>query len=272
MKSVMTRTILIVCLVASLMMVLLLPVEAIDDDSLVLYLSFDDGAGETAADQSSNSNTATLIGGVDWTNDSRIGGAVSFDGATGYILAGDAGFTTLGEPGDSYTVETWIMTDQPGGGTWGAPVIAEKRRQPEWQRAFVLYINANNSLGVRFETGNASVTVDAQSVAINDDSWHHIAVTKNGAEAVIYIDGSLAEVGDIGDEERSSPDQPISLGCRRVNDGGPVDRFAGILDEFAVHSRALTEAEIWEDMEDGVMAAIEPSGKLATTWAGIKYH
>ena len=272
MKSVITRAILIVCLVASLMMVLLLPVEAINDDSLALYLSFDDGAGDTAADQSGNSNTASFNEGVDWTVDSRIGGAVSFDGATGYILAGDAGFTTLGEPGDSYTVEAWIMTDQPGGVTWGAPVIAEKRRQPEWQRAFVLYINASNSLGVRFETGDASLTVDAKSVAINDGSWHHIAVTRNGAEAEIYIDGSLAEVGDIGDEERSSPEQPISLGCRRANDGTPKDYFAGILDEFAVYSRALTEAEIWQDMEDGVMAAVEPSGKLATTWAGVKYH
>jgi len=266
MKVVIARLVLAICL----MIVALSSAEAVDDSSLVLYLSFDEGAGDTAADQSGNSNDASFVGGADWTNDGRAGGAVSFDGATGYMLAGDAGFTTMGEPGDSYTVEAWIMTSQAGGATWGAPIIAEKRRLPEWQRAFSLYINASNSFGVRFETGDASLTVDATDPAINDDSWHHIAVTRNGAEAELYINGELAGSGDIGDEERSSPEQPISLGCRRKNDGSPVDYFAGIVDEFAVHSRALTGAEIQQDMESGVMAAVEPSGKLATTWAGIK--
>ena len=238
------------------------------DESLVLYLRFDEGEGAIAFDESGNGNDGEVQGDAAWDT-GKYGGAMVFNGAN-YLLAGDVSFTNMGEPGDSYTVEAWIKTSQGGGTTWGAPVIVEKRRQPEWQRAFSLYINASNSLGVRFETGDANITVDTGGPAINDDSLHHIAVTRDGADAELYIDGELVEGGDIGDEERSAPDQPISLGCRRKNDGTPADYFIGLVDELAIFNKALTAADILQDMK-GDLSAVYPSGKLATVWGAVKF-
>jgi len=41
--------------------------------------------------------------------------------------------------------------------------------------------------------------------------------------------------------------------------------FSGIIDEVAIYNRVLTEEEINQDML-GVMYAVAPAGKLATTW------
>jgi hypothetical protein len=115
----------------------------------------------------------------------------------------------------------------------------------------------------------ANVSVDAAAPAINDDSWHHIAFTRDGAEVKLYVDGNLAETGEITDEDRSAPDQPITVGCRRMNDGTPTHYFEGAVDELAVFTRALGEAEILQDMS-GNLSAVSSSGKLATVWGKIK--
>jgi hypothetical protein len=50
-----------------------------------------------------------------------------------------------------------------------------------------------------------------------------------------------------------------------------MDRpFNGIMDEVAIWDRGLTPDEINELIRDGLPAAVEPEGKLATTWADIK--
>ena len=47
--------------------------------------------------------------------------------------------------------------------------------------------------------------------------------------------------------------------------------FLGIIDEVACYNRALTEKEIKQDMERGVLpTAVSPLDKLATTWSRIK--
>lgn len=256
------------CLWVSLVVLVCLTGFGRADESLVLYLRFDEGTGSTTQDESGNGNDGEVQGEVIWEN-GKYGNAMAFNGATNYLTAGDSGFTNMGEAGDSYTVEAWIKTSQTGGTTWGAPIIAEKRRQPEWHRAFSIYLNASNSLGVRFETGVANVSVDAAAPAINDDDWHHIAFTRDGAEVRLYVDGNLAETGEITDEDRSAPDQPITVGCRRMNDGTPTHYFEGVVDEFAVFTTALGEAEILQDMS-GDLFAVSPSGKLATVWGKVK--
>ena len=51
--------------------------------------------------------------------------------------------------------------------------------------------------------------------------------------------------------------------------GATGQKFNGAIDEVAVWNRALTEDEIEQSMGD-LAAAVDPSGKLATTWARVK--
>ena len=45
--------------------------------------------------------------------------------------------------------------------------------------------------------------------------------------------------------------------------------FEGLMDEFYIFARALSEDEIKEVM-DGELLSVEPADKLATTWGSIK--
>jgi len=52
--------------------------------------------------------------------------------------------------------------------------------------------------------------------------------------------------------------------------GKYLNTFDGIIDEAALYNRALTEEEINQDMNKGVIFAVPPAGKLTTTWASLK--
>ena len=86
----------------------------------------------------------------------------------------------------------------------------------------------------------------------------------------LYIDGVLkkeqskvAGIGGHGNE----------MGIGQVNGGsagGVVPKFTGIMDEFRVTRRALTEKEIQDMIKD--LLPVEPFQKTSITWGAIKIH
>ena len=70
----------------SLILIILVPAFAAAqiDDSLILYLSFDEGNGEDAFDTSNYGNNGVLNGGPEWV-DGRFGKALKFDGVDDYV-------------------------------------------------------------------------------------------------------------------------------------------------------------------------------------------
>ena len=63
-------------------------------------------------------------------------------------------------------------------------------------------------------------------------------------------------------------DQEVWIGKSPNFDGS----FAGIIDEVAIFNVALTEDDIKYIMAEGlgIILAVSPSGKLATTWGNLK--
>ncbi len=61
-------------------------------------------------------------------------------------------------------------------------------------------------------------------------------------------------------------DLPVYIGCV-----DPVSYFfLGELDDIAIYDRALTQAEIQQDMGSISPAAVRSTDKLANTWGAIK--
>ena len=59
--------------------------EAINDKSLVLYLSFEENQGDKTKDQSETGATGSLKNNVKLTKDGKYGNALSFAGANQYV-------------------------------------------------------------------------------------------------------------------------------------------------------------------------------------------
>jgi hypothetical protein len=94
---------------------------------------------------------------------------------------------------------------------------------------------------------NRSVPNDFYRPLTADDpvppmTWTHLAVTYDGSNARLYVDGALADTkpitGSFGDDTT-----PLILGGNG-NEGIISERFPGRIDEIVLYNRALTDAEV----------------------------
>ena len=103
------------------------------------------------------------------------------------------------------------------------------------------------------------------SFAENNNAWHHVVATYDGKTIKQYIDGKFDTSKDFKNDIAS---QDIEFRVGQAQTGLPS--MFGKIDEVAVYDRALDLDEIKSDMENGVFFAVDPKGKLATTWAHLK--
>ena len=81
--------------------------KAIQDKSLVLYLPFEEGSGNTTKDLSGNGN-AGAVKSAEWTKDGKKGKAIFFDGKTSYVEVADSKSLDMA---DAITIEVWIFAE-----------------------------------------------------------------------------------------------------------------------------------------------------------------
>ena len=91
----------------------------------------------------------------------------------------------------------------------------------------------------------------------------HVAVTGDGDTFKIYADGEIVA------ETEFQVTAGANITYRIGGSGG--ETFAGLMDDYAVFSRALDEGEINLIMDSvETFLPVEPKGKLATQWAALK--
>ncbi|MBI2076618.1 MAG: LamG domain-containing protein, partial [Candidatus Aenigmarchaeota archaeon] len=201
----------------------------------VAYYTFDGTDGRTIKDESGNNNHGTFVG--ETFNDGTLspacpncpqlttgkyGNALSFDGVNDYVDIGNV-IPTLTEG----TVEAWVKRIALTG-TYQM-VISDSGSQLEltWSvNTLQFYVN---NVGV--QVGNSDLT-----------NWQHLVGTfsQTGNFQRLYVNGVLAASGLYpGDATAASR----TIGSR----GGSLP-FTGSIDEVRVYSRALSAAEVAEDM------------------------
>ena len=209
--------------------------------------------GETAAlwhfnnpsclgeDSSTNGNTLIGTTGAPAYNDNgKFGGALYLDGSSTLMNAAfPKGVPTGSSP---YTIALWEKDNGSGntGGFIGWGTAGQN------SKANNLRFNGNNAL-INYWYGN-DLIVSGLSVNPKDGNWHHIAVTWDGYNQAMYVDGTVVtnttrtglNVGTTG----------FIVG-RTLNDAN----FKGWMDDLLVASRALSQSEILSVMGNGYMDA-----------------
>ena len=224
-------------------------------NELVLHLSFDEGAGSVAKDSSKFGNNCTLNGNPVWI-DGKFGKALEFDGATwGEVAHSDSLDLT-----DAMTIEAWVNMYEGGEGTQSAVEKGSAWIDGEYNLA-ALY---SNGTILQMKDLPEPCNDDNIGASIQDQQWHFLVGTWDGGAIKLYIDGKPgAEMPCAG--TILTNDEPLFIGAR----GGKERFLLGVLDELKVYNYALSEAAIVKDMENPI-TAVEPNGKLATTWSIIK--
>ncbi|GGP52131.1 sialidase family protein [Saccharothrix coeruleofusca] len=174
----------------------------------------------------------------------KVGGALSFDGVDDAVRLPYAPSTALGS-GD-FTTSAWVQyratsttADQVLFWAYGSGSTERNlwlRAQPGRDRLHAY---------VQTDAGVAEVSAPDQStaVAFGDGTWHHVTLRRSGDSVALLVDGaqlgSAAVSGSLTYGDTFAVDG-FRLGAKP--DG--TNRFKGLLDDFTIHRRALTDVEL----------------------------
>ncbi len=172
-----------------------------------VLMPFDIENSTTTRDYSGNEKNASAHG-ANWTSNGRIGGCYQFDGDDYLMLPScfDTGYI------DKITVETWIKTDTPG-------AIASFDKEKLWE------LDVSNDGKILWSNTANTITADTEGTTIiNDNNWHHIAVTYDSStgENKIFVDGKLENIEnahDIGNLLGDGTNQQGYIGRSAGGDG-----------------------------------------------------
>ena len=139
----------------------------------------------------------------------------------------------------TWTYETWVKPNDP---------------TPSWSGV----ITANSGVGtgmwfqyclsgtgqMRWESVSPALTLDNIGPVVNDNTWHHVAVTCDGTNITFYTDGvQTLQTTYAG----GTMDRPLHIMAER----GPTQWIPGQVDQTMVWDYARSAAEIVSDMNGG---------------------
>ncbi len=225
----------------------------------MLYLNFDDGTGDTARDLSGYGNDGVLQGSPTWTA-GRFGGGLEFDG-NNYVDIPYAESIDVGD-GD-FSIEVWFKYEEAAEA--GSLVWAYNVGGGEPQIWIRTHPKDNNITGLVWDGVVPDGPIVETPSAYNDNQWHYLAFVYEAKALGVYVDGELVGEAEANEGSASVDAYGIHLGQRVDGD----NRYIGVLDEFRLWTRALSESEISANGA-GPPTAVHPTHHLAATWGSIK--
>jgi hypothetical protein len=244
-------------------MLIVVVAEAVDP-TLMIYLSLDEGQGDTVKDGSGNGNDGELADGPKWV-DGKFGKALEFgDRSRVHISASDSLHGNIFI--DEFTMLAWIKPIA-GGNQWGhvwRSVDGDDGTQ------CTLFYNSGGFLSWRGRLvggwGERCVTPGGM---INADEWAHTAVVGDKTDFKIYINGEEAGTAPFVEMDGDITDYYLGFDDRQWDEW-----FTGAIDEVYILTRAMTADEIQSALEGPMkqIISVQPAGKLAVTWGQVKVN
>ena len=226
--------------------------------SLIAGWSFSEGSGATS-NAISGAQRVTLNN-AGWVADGHGGSALDFTGTSTSMAT--VGALTFGE---SFTVVAKVNFDRTAGVNEG---IFRFGAGTSSSSAGQIFLSRTSSGALFFEVrdGTTAMTQGVQTAGglTAAETWYDVAVTYQAGRMIIYLNGELV----------ASADNVATLTNRNYTDNYLGRDYAstraldGKIDDFAVFSSALTQAEIQQLATQA--RGLEGSGLVADTLSGIE--
>ena len=205
----------------------------VDPKSIVGVWYFDEASGSIARDNSGNGYDADLKENPAWV-EGKFRHALEFQGASYLEIRNSSQNLSFGGA-EPFSITAWVKNQ--GGGTvigkFNGGIVG----------AYILAINDDGT--VTFH-GEVDPWTFSGTKALPDDDFGHVAVTYDGAEMKIYVNGEFDSRQDRGPQNTDTV-TPVLIGARFTNNE-PSNFFNGVLDEVALFNVALTEEQIRDVM------------------------
>jgi hypothetical protein len=209
-------------------------------------------------DSSGNGNNGTFNGGLTACNVLGVdgsGSACDFDGTNDAITIGDNDIFTFGNGTDDspFTTEFWINTGTCSNAVNVCGVISKDVDSSNREWAFIILEAGNVPRFFLKSQGGANQVHVESSVLLNDNAWHHIALTydgRGGSTAYngmnIYVDGvdTSTSRGTSGGAYIAMSNTIADVEIGRYFANRYLD---GKMDNVVIYNRNLSVDEIYED-------------------------
>ncbi|RKU06235.1 hypothetical protein C6501_19165 [Candidatus Poribacteria bacterium] len=235
--------------------------DAVEQDDILVYYSFDKLDGDIFKDDSGNGNDAKLTGNGKLV-DGQFKKAIHLNGGVVQLSPANDFIVPIGENGQ-ITMEAWffmnshanhsgiISIEVPGGNCCEFRTMVNPDFKPFWDAGH----HKDKSLG--------NFTFELKE-------WYHYVLVANGKDGKIYINGEFIGSKDENIEFPKWKQAEIFVGAGETPNHHKVED--AIIDEVVIYSKALTAEEVKASMELGVagVLAVEAKNKLAVTWGQLK--
>ena len=187
---------------------------------LVSWWSGDGHAYDIAGENNGTlSNGATFAPGL-------VGEAFSFDGVDDQVWASGTGIADL----QQLTIEAWVNMRSPGGRIERFVALVRPKAVLRYNynqlHCYILFDAGDDPDVWRHVRGGSPLSAD---------TWYHVAVTYDGADIRLYLDGSEVD-------SNAYAGTVVTGGGVRLSTAG--ETLDGLLDEVGVYNRALDASEI----------------------------
>ncbi len=231
------------------------------EDDLVVYFTFDNVDGNTIYDSSPNGLNANIVANaVIVTGKNGKGIRITAEGADCVNVPADEKLKISGE----ITMAAWIFQDS--WSTDGQWFDKNCHNGGEHTSYGIGVFEGGKNINMFLGTGSSRPRL-AKPHTLKEKTWHHVVGTYDGSAMKVYIDGEFALEHAEAINFTGTNDQDLRIGCSKDRPQYTFDN--GVIDDAAIWSRALSEAEIKEVMNGGLQA-VTPKNKAATTWGLIK--
>ena len=205
----------------------------VDPKSVVGLWRFDEASGNIARDSSGHGYDADLKENPAWV-EGKFGHALAFQGGS-YLEVRNSSQNLSFGGAEPFSITAWARNQ--GGGTvigkFNGGIIG----------AYILTISGSGTVSFHREVAPWSFS---GTKTLPDNDFGHVAVTYDGAEMKIYVNGEFDANQERGPQNTDTV-TPVLIGARFTNDA-PSEFFNGVLDEVALFDVALTEQQIRDVM------------------------
>lgn len=222
--------------------------EALYDDVIASF-NFDD----TVEGLRSGTAIARASGGVVLDDNGYSGKALKLDGTgSNFLSVMNRDTTNLLNGYESFTI-SYYSKPETDNGSWSVFLAPNGNAQTYLQERYIGILDKTNAVSVeRYNCyGSRSESLDATGLSGNE--WRHVALVVEKNKTALYVNGELVS------EKYSDSNATDILGKNSVfqigkGNWGWGEYYAGLIDEFTVYGRALSQEEIQNQQENQIVA------------------
>ena len=216
---------------------------------------------------------ALLIGTIAHPHPAQAG--VSFDGVSQYVTFGRA--PHLGTA--AFTLETWFNWTGEGvaantgvGGVMVLPLVTKLSAEKDGDARDGNYLlglrPADGVLVADLEEGESGAAPGRNHpvfgvTMVTTNVWHHAAVTYDGTNCQLFLDGHLETTVFVGQPPRWDSLQHAALATSLTSTGAPQGFFAGALEDVRIWDHARSASQIASNRYRSIAAAPGLLGRWA---------